>query len=125
MHSTKGAGDMKRFGSEAWNGGLREGKGSVSTESRVLDTYPYTFFSRYDEKPGTTKPKELLGAVHAASFTMPFVRLLSMANFVSEQVDGKSESSSTRTAMAFPSPRSISPSPRKIPGIDQAAFGTS
>jgi lipoyl-dependent peroxiredoxin len=37
---------MKRFGSAAWNGGLREGKGSVSTESHALETYPYTFFSR-------------------------------------------------------------------------------
>jgi lipoyl-dependent peroxiredoxin len=73
---------MKRFGSEAWNGGLREGKGSVSTESRVLETYPYTFFSR-GKKPGTN-PEELLGAAHAACFTMPFVRLLSMANFVPE-----------------------------------------
>ena len=43
---------MKRFGSAAWNGGLREGKGSVSTESRALETYPYTFFSRYGEKAG-------------------------------------------------------------------------
>jgi hypothetical protein len=42
---------MKRFGSATWNGGLREGKGSVSTESRALETYPYTFFSRYGEKP--------------------------------------------------------------------------
>jgi osmotically inducible protein OsmC len=58
---------MKRFGSAAWNGGLREGKGSVSTESRALETYPYTFFSRYGEKPGTN-PEELLGAAHAACF---------------------------------------------------------
>jgi hypothetical protein len=50
---------MKRFGYAAWNGGLREGKGSVSTESRALETYPYTFFSRYGEKPGTN-PEELL-----------------------------------------------------------------
>ena len=71
---------MKRFGSAAWNGGLREGKGSVSTESRALETYPYTFFSRYGEKPGTN-PEELLGAAHAACFTMSFVRLLGMANF--------------------------------------------
>jgi hypothetical protein len=42
---------MKRFGSAAWNGGLREGKGSVSTESHALETYPYTFFSRYGERP--------------------------------------------------------------------------
>ena len=43
MHSTKEQGAMKRFGSAAWNGGLPEGKGSVSTESRALETYPYTF----------------------------------------------------------------------------------
>ena len=85
---------MKRFGSAAWNGGLREGKGSVSTESRALETYPYTFFSRYGEKPGTN-PEELLGAAHAACFTMSFVRLLGMANFVPEH------------------PRSILPSPRR------------
>jgi len=81
---------MKRFGSATWNGGLREGKGSVSTESRALESYPYTFFSRYGEKPGTN-PEELLGAAHAACFTMSFVRLLGMANFVQEQVDSKSE----------------------------------
>jgi signal transduction histidine kinase len=61
---------MKRFGSAAWNGGLREGRGSVSTESGALETYPYTFFRRYGEKPGSN---------------------LGMTNFVPEQVDSKSE----------------------------------
>jgi len=75
---------MKRFGSAAWNGDLREGNGSVSTESRALQSHPYTFFSRYGEKPGTN-PEELLGAAHAACFTMSFVRMLGMAQFVPEQ----------------------------------------
>jgi hypothetical protein len=43
---------MKHFGSAAWNGDLREGKGSVSTEGPALETYPYTLFSRYREKAG-------------------------------------------------------------------------
>src|ERR1700746_3368310 len=81
---------MKRFGSAAWNGGLREGKGSVSTESHALENHPYTFFSRYGEKPGTN-PEELLGAAHAACFTISFVRMLGMANFVPERVASKSE----------------------------------
>ena len=81
---------MKRFGSAIWNGGLREGKGSVSTESRSLETYPYTFFSRYGEKPGTN-PEELLGAAHAACFTMSFVGLLGLMNFGPEQLESKSE----------------------------------
>jgi osmotically inducible protein OsmC len=81
---------MKRFGSTRWNGGLREGKGVVSTESRALENRPYSFFTRYGEKPGTN-PEELLGAAHAACFTMSFVRMLGMANFVPEQVDSKSD----------------------------------
>jgi hypothetical protein len=75
---------MKRFGSK---GGLREGNGSISTESGALENHPYTFFSRYGETPGTN-PEELLGAAHAACFTMSFVRMLGMANFVPEWVDG-------------------------------------
>jgi OsmC subfamily peroxiredoxin len=97
---------MKRFGSAAWNGGLREGKGSVSTESRALETYPYTFFSRYGEKPGTN-PEELLGAAHAACFTMSFVRLLGMADFVPEH------------------PRSILPSPRRYRALTRTRFSRS
>ena len=53
---------MNRFGSAAWSGGLREGNGSVSTESHALETHPYTFFSRYGEKP-STNPEEMLGAL--------------------------------------------------------------
>jgi len=81
---------MKRFGGAAWSGSLRESKGSVASESRALENYPYTFFSRYGEKPGTN-PEELLGAAHTACFTMSFVRMLGMANFVLEQLDSKSE----------------------------------
>jgi osmotically inducible protein OsmC len=65
---------MKRFGSATWGGDLHRGKGSISTENHVLETYPYIFFSRYGEKSGTN-PEELLRAAHAAGFTMSFVRL--------------------------------------------------
>src|ERR1700752_3952023 len=81
---------MKRFGSATWSGSLREGKGAVSTESQAMTNHPYTFFSRYGETPGTN-PEELLGAAHAACFTMSFVRLLGMENFVPELIDSKSE----------------------------------
>jgi len=81
---------MKRFGLAAWSGSLRNGNGSVSTESQALDAYPYSFFSRYGEKPGTN-PEELLGAAHAACFAMSFVRMLGMAHFEPERLDSKSE----------------------------------
>ncbi len=83
--------------------------------------YPYTFFSRYGEKPGTN-PEELLGAAHAACFTMSFVRLLGMANFVPEQVDSKSEVVIDKDGDGFSITSVHLTVTAKIPGIDQAAF---
>src|SRR5246500_2049994 len=112
---------MKRFGSAAWNGGLREGKGSVATESQALENYPYTFFSRYSEKPGTN-PEELLGAAHAACFTMSFVRMLGMANFVPEQLDSKSEVVIEKDGDGFSITSVHLTVTAKIPGIDPDTF---
>jgi len=112
---------VKRFGSAAWSGSLREGNGSVATESRALENHPYTIFSRYGEKPGTN-PEEPLGAAHAACFTMSFVRLLGMAKFIPEQLDSKSEVVIDKDGDGF----SITPVRltviAKIPGIDNATF---
>ena len=112
---------MKRFGSNRWNGGLREGKGAVSTESRALENHPYTFFSRYGEKPGTN-PEELLGAAHAACFTMSFVRMLGMANFVPERVDSKSDVVIEKDGDGFSITSVHLTVTAKIPGIDQDTF---
>src|SRR6202008_2910460 len=119
--AVKEQGAMKRFGSAAWNGGLREGKGSVSTESRALETYPSTFFSRYGEKPGTN-PEELLGAAHAACFTMSFVRMLGMANFVPEWVDSKSDVVIEKDADVFSITSVHLTVTARISGIDQDTF---
>ena len=103
---------MKGFGSATWNGDLHEGKGSVSTESGALETYPYTFFSRYDEKPGTN-PEELLGAAHAAVSPCRSSDYSAWRTSCRSKSTANRKSSSTRTALAFPSPRSILPSPRR------------
>ena len=112
---------MKRFGSTRWNGDLREGKGSVSTESRALQSHPYTFFSRYGEKPGTN-PDELLAAAHAACFTMSFVRMLGMAKFVPEQLESKSEVVIEKDGDGFSITSVHLTLVAKIPGIDNATF---
>jgi lipoyl-dependent peroxiredoxin len=112
---------MKRVGSTTWNGDLRKGKGSVSTESPALENYPYTFFSRYGETPGTN-PEELLGAAHAACFTMSFVRMLGMANFVPEQLDSKSEVVIEKDGDGFSITSVHLTLVAKIPGIDNATF---
>jgi osmotically inducible protein OsmC len=112
---------MKRFGSAAWSGSLRDGKGSVSTESHALDSYPYTFFSRYGEKPGTN-PEELLGAAHAACFAMSFVRMLGTAHFEPKQVDAKSEVVIDKDGDGFSITSVHLSVVAKIPGIDEATF---
>ena len=110
---------MKRFGSATWNGGLREGKGSVSTESRALETYPYTFFSRYGEKPGTN-PEELLGAAHAACFVVRQatrhgeLRAGAGRQQIGSVIDKDSDDFSITSVHLTVT--------AKIPGIDQAAF---
>jgi lipoyl-dependent peroxiredoxin len=112
---------MKRFGSAAWSGSLREGNGAVATESRALENYPYTFSSRYGEKPGTN-PEELLGAAHAACFTMSFVRLLGMAKFIPEQLDSKSEVVIDKDGDGFSITSVHLTVVAKISGIDNATF---
>jgi osmotically inducible protein OsmC len=112
---------MKRFGSTRWNGDLREGRGAVSTESLALENYPYSFFTRYGQKPGTN-PEELLGAAHAACFTMSFVRMLGMADFVPEQVDSKSDVTIEKDGDGFSITSIHLTVTARIPGIDQNTF---
>jgi lipoyl-dependent peroxiredoxin len=121
MLNMKGPEVMRRFGSAAWSGSLREGNGSVDTESRALEHYPYTFFSRYGERPGTN-PEELLGAAHAACFTMSLVRLLGMAKFVPEQLDSKSDVVIDKDGDGFSITSVHLTVVAKIPGIDNATF---
>jgi osmotically inducible protein OsmC len=112
---------MKRFGSAAWSGNLRDGKGSVSTESHALDSYPYTYFSRYREKPGTN-PEELLGAAHAACFAMSFVRMLEMSHYEAEQLDSRSEVVIDKDAAGFAITSVHLSVIAKIPDIDDVTF---
>jgi lipoyl-dependent peroxiredoxin len=121
--ASKEAKTMKRFGSASWSGTLRDGKGAVSTESQAMANHPYTFFSRYGETPGTN-PEELLGAAHAACFTMSFVRMLGMANFVPERVDSKSDVVIEKDADGFSITSVHLNVTARIPGIDQDTFQT-
>ncbi|KQV70479.1 OsmC family protein [Rhizobium sp. Root1220] len=112
---------MKRFGSAAWSGALRDGGGSVSTESGALDEYAFTFFSRYGDKPGTN-PEELIGAAHAACFTMSFVRMLGTANLVPEHLDARSEVEIEKDGEGFRITSVHLSVTAKIPGTDDETF---
>jgi osmotically inducible protein OsmC len=60
---------MKRSASAVWNGGLKSGKGSISTESGVLNSAQYSFGTRFEQGVGTN-PEELIAAAHAGCFSM-------------------------------------------------------
>jgi lipoyl-dependent peroxiredoxin len=81
---------MKKFGTAVWRGGIKDGKGTVSTESGALKDAPYGFSSRFEGKPGTN-PEELIGAAHAGCFTMALSLVLGEAQLVAEHMDTKAE----------------------------------
>ena len=110
-----------RSASAAWSGGLRDGKGSISTESGALSAYPYGFAARFEGKKGTN-PEELLGAAHAGCFTMALSLILGEAKFTAEQMDTTAKVTLEQVDGGFVIPAVHLTLKAKIPGIDQATF---
>ncbi|MBD9525685.1 MULTISPECIES: OsmC family protein [Paracoccus] len=77
-------------GSAKWEGGLKDGKGLISTRSGVLSDQPYGFNTRFEGKPGTN-PEELIGAAHAACFSMALSMILQGAGVTDVTIETKSE----------------------------------
>lgn len=76
---------MKRTGSAVWQGGLKDGKGTVSTESGVLASVPYSFNKRFGDEKGTN-PEELIGAAHASCYSMALSAVLAEANLKADEI---------------------------------------
>src|SRR5713226_3098351 len=76
---------MKRSASAAWTGDLKQGKGTVSTQSGVLKDTPYSFTTRFENAAGTN-PEELIAAAHAGCFTMALSAFLGRAGFTPQQL---------------------------------------
>jgi osmotically inducible protein OsmC len=76
---------MVRTGSAEWNGGIIDGKGTVSTETGTLSNAPYSFVSRFEEGQGTN-PEELLGAAHAGCFSMALSGVLGGHKLVADYI---------------------------------------
>jgi lipoyl-dependent peroxiredoxin len=77
---------MQRKASAVWNGGLKDGKGTVSATSGVLSNTPYSFSTRFENAPGTN-PEELIAAAHAACFSMALSAQLGGANLTPESIN--------------------------------------
>jgi lipoyl-dependent peroxiredoxin len=112
---------MKTFGTAAWKGGLKDGKGAISTQSGALKDYPYGFASRFEGKPGTN-PEELIGAAHAGCFTMALSLILSEAKLKADQMDTKAEVTLEKQADGFAITSVHLTLRAAIPGVDQATF---
>lgn len=76
---------MKRKASAEWKGSLKEGKGSITTESGVLTKTQYSFGTRFESGIGTN-PEELVAAAHAACYSMQLSALLGKAGLVPDQI---------------------------------------
>lgn len=81
---------IKRKGSAVWQGGLKDGKGAISTESGALSSYPYGFATRFEGQRGSN-PEELIGAAHASCFTMALSLILGEAQLKAEQMETSAE----------------------------------
>ncbi|MFJ4376022.1 OsmC family protein [Pseudomonas japonica] len=81
---------MKKTASAHWEGGLKDGKGQISTESGALRQTPYGFNTRFEDTPGTN-PEELIGAAHAGCFSMALSMILGEAGFKADSIDTRAE----------------------------------
>jgi osmotically inducible protein OsmC len=112
---------INRSASAAWSGGLRDGKGSITTESGALSAYPYGFAARFEGQKGTN-PEELLGAAHAGCFTMALSLILGEAKFTAEQMDTSAKVTLEQVEGGFAITAVHLTLKARIPGIDQATF---
>lgn len=77
---------IDRKGSVVWQGGIKDGKGAISTESGALNSYPYGFASRFEGQRGSN-PEELIGAAHASCFTMALSLILGESKLTAEKME--------------------------------------
>jgi lipoyl-dependent peroxiredoxin len=77
---------MDRSASAVWQGSLKEGKGTISTQSGTLKDTQYSFAARFAEGVGTN-PEELIAAAHAGCFTMAFSGQLTQAGFTADKIE--------------------------------------
>jgi osmotically inducible protein OsmC len=108
-------------GSAKWQGGIKDGKGAISTKSGALKDYPYGFASRFEGKPGSN-PEELIGAAHAACFTMALSLILGEAKLTAEQMETKADVTLEKQGDGFAITSVHLTLSAKIPGADEAKF---
>jgi osmotically inducible protein OsmC len=115
--------NIKRNASAQWNGGLKDGKGSISTASGVLQDTQYSFGTRFENGAGTN-PEELIAAAHAGCFSMALSGQLTAAGTPPASIRTTATVTMEKTDAGFTVTGVHLDVTASVPGIDQAAFDT-
>lgn len=114
---------MKRSASAEWKGDLRSGKGTISTESGVLEKAQYSFSTRFEEGKGSN-PEELIAAAHAGCFSMALSGQLKEAGMTAESIRTTAAVTLVKMEAGFTVTAVHLDVTAKIPGANQQAFDT-
>lgn len=112
---------IQKNGSAHWSGGLKDGKGQISTQSGALKDYPYGFATRFEGVPGSN-PEELIGAAHAACFTMALSLILGEAGLTADSLETKADVTLEKVADGFAITAIDLNLRGVVPGADEATF---
>jgi len=112
---------MDRKASATWRGGLKDGKGILTSPSGVLNNTPYSFHTRFENEPGTN-PEELIAAAHAGCFSMAFSAQLGNAGMTPERIDTTATVTLEKLESGFAITRVHLVCRAKVPGADAAKF---
>jgi osmotically inducible protein OsmC len=112
---------MIRKASAVWNGSLKEGKGTISTDSKVLSNAQYSFSTRFENGIGTN-PEELIAAAHAGCFSMALSAQLGGAGITPESIETTAAVTLEKIDAGFTVTKVHLDVTAKIPGADAAAF---
>jgi lipoyl-dependent peroxiredoxin len=110
-----------KTGSAVWTGGIKDGQGTISTETGALREAPYGFKSRFEDGPGTN-PEELIGAAHAGCFSMALSLGLDQAGLTAERIETRAEVTLDKQGDGFAITRIHLTCNAKVPGADAATF---
>jgi osmotically inducible protein OsmC len=114
---------MKRKASAVWRGGLKDGKGTISTDSGVLSNAQYSFSTRFEEGIGTN-PEELIAAAHAGCFSMALSGQLANSGLTAESIETTAAVTLEKTDAGFTITTVDLEVTARVPGADQQAFET-
>jgi osmotically inducible protein OsmC len=114
---------MERTASAVWHGGLKDGKGTISSQSGVLKGTQYSFSTRFENGVGTN-PEELIAAAHAGCFTMALSAQLGEAKLTPESLETTASVKLEKTHAGFAITAIHLVTTAKVPGASEEAFKT-